>query len=131
MAQGSKGDVPASERIDEYIARHADWRGEMLARIRALFHEADPEVVEEWKWMGSPVWSHDGMIAVANAHKGKVKVTFSQGAHLQDPDGLFNAGLGGKQWRAIDLFEGGDLDASAFQGLVRAAIDYNRSRREK
>jgi len=116
----------ASERIDELIAELTDWRGKTLAGIRKTFLEADREIVEEWKWMGSPVWSRDGMIAVANAHKDKVKLTFSHGASLPDPDKLFNAGLGGNAWRAIDLFEGDKVDARALKSLVRAAIDYNQ-----
>jgi hypothetical protein len=115
-----------SERIDELIAELTDWRGKTLAAIRKTFLEADREIVEEWKWMGSPVWSRDGMIAVANAHKDKVKVTFSHGASLPDPDKLFNAGLGGNVWRAIDLFEGDKINARALKNLVRAAIDYNQ-----
>ena len=97
-----------SERIDQLIAALTDWRGKTLASIRKSILEADREIIEEWKWMGSPVWSHDGIIAVGNAHKDKVKLTFSHGASLPDPDKLFNAGLGGNAWRAIDLFEGQD-----------------------
>jgi hypothetical protein len=115
-----------SEQIDHLIAKLADWRGETLAGIRRAFLEADREIIEEWKWMGSPVWSHDGMIAVANAHKDKVKVTFSQGAKLPDPDQLFNAGLGGGTWRAIDLLEGDKINKRALKNLVRAAVDYNQ-----
>ncbi|MGC1966148.1 MAG: DUF1801 domain-containing protein [Candidatus Acidiferrales bacterium] len=115
-----------SERIDQLIAALTDWRGKTLAGIRKTFLEADQEIVEEWKWMGSPVWSRDGMIAVANAHKDKVKVTFAHGAQLSDPDKLFNAGLGGNAWRAIDLFEGDKLDVSGLKNLVRAAIAYNQ-----
>ncbi|MFZ3331410.1 MAG: DUF1801 domain-containing protein [Candidatus Acidiferrales bacterium] len=115
-----------SERIDQLIAALTDWRGKTLAGIRKTFLEADQEIVEEWKWMGSPVWSRDGMIAVANAHKDKVKVTFVHGAQLSDPDKLFNAGLGGNAWRAIDLFEGDKLDVSGLKNLVRAAIAYNQ-----
>jgi len=103
-----------------------DWRGKTLATVRKTILEADPEIIEEWKWMGSPVWSRDGMIAVGNAHKDKVKLTFSNGAHLPDPDKLFNAGLGGNKWRAIDLFEGDKLNVRALKNLVRAAIDYNQ-----
>ena len=124
-----KGDATPSELISRYIAEHADWRGELLARIRKVFHDADPAIVEEWKLMGSPVWSHDGVVAVANAHRNKVKVTFSQGAHLPDPHELFNAGLGGKQWRAIDLYENDAIDESALKELVRSGIDYNASKR--
>jgi hypothetical protein len=115
-----------SKRIDQLIAGLTDWRGKTLARIRKNILEADREIVEEWKWMGSPVWSRDGMIAVGNAHKEKVKLTFSQGASLTDPDKLFNAGLGGKAWRAIDFFEGDKVNESALKNLVRDAIDYNQ-----
>ena len=117
-----------SERIDELIAGLPDWRGKMLAGIRKNILEADREIVEEWKWMGSPVWSRDGMIAVGNAHKDKVKLTFSHGASLPDPDRLFNAGLDGKVWRAIDLFEGDKINARALRNLVRAAIEYNQAK---
>ena len=115
-----------SERIDGLIAGLTDWRGKTLASIRKSILEADREIIEEWKWMGSPVWSRDGMIAVGNAHKDKVKLTFSHGADLPDPDKLFNAGLGGSQWRAIDLFEGDTVNERALKNLVRAAIEYNR-----
>jgi len=115
-----------SERIDELIAGLIDWRGKTLARVRKSILAADREIVEEWKWMGSPVWYRDGMIAVANAHKDKVKVTFSHGASLPDPGKLFNAGLEGRVWRAIDLFEGDKIQERALTNLVRAAIDYNR-----
>ena len=115
-----------SERIDLLIESLHDWRGKTLASVRKTILEADPEIIEEWKWMGSPVWSRDGMIAVGNAHKDKVKLTFSNGAHLPDPDKLFNAGLGGNAWRAIDLFEGDKINALALKNLVRAAIKYNQ-----
>src|SRR5215470_5942042 len=115
-----------SERIDELIAELRDWRGKTLAGIRKSILEADREILEEWKWMGSPVWSRDGMIAVGNAHKDKVKLTFSNGASLPDPDKLFNAGLGGSQWRAIDLFEGDTINERALKNLVRAAIEHNQ-----
>jgi hypothetical protein len=115
-----------SERIDELIAGLTDWRGKTLAGIRKSILEADREIIEEWKWMGSPVWSRDGIIAVGNAHKDKVKLTFSHGASLPDPDKLFNAGLAGNTWRAIDLFEGDKIDARALRDLVRAAVDYNQ-----
>ena len=114
-----------SERIDELIAGLTDWRGKTLASIRKTILDADREIIEEWKWMGSPVWSRHGMIAVANAHKDKVKITFSHGANLPDPDKLFNAGLGGNAWRAIDLFEGDKLNGRALKNLVRAAVEYN------
>ena len=115
-----------SERIDELIAELTDWRGRTFASIRKTILAADREIVEEWKWRGSPVWSRDGMIAVANAHKDKVKLTFSHGAKLPDPDRLFNAGLAGGTWRAIDFFEGDTINASALKALVRAAVDYNQ-----
>jgi len=115
-----------SERIDELIAKLKDWRGKTLASVRKIILAADREIIEEWKWMGSPVWSRDGMIAVGNAHKDKVKLTFAHGASLADPDKLFNAGLGGNQWRAIDLFEGDKINERALKDLVRAAIEYNQ-----
>ena len=115
-----------SERIDELISGLTDWRGKTLAGIRKSILEADREIIEEWKWMGSPVWSRDGIIAVGNAHKDKVKLTFSHGASLPDPEKLFNAGLGGSAWRAIDIFEGDRINERALRNLVRAAVDYNR-----
>jgi hypothetical protein len=121
----------ASVSIDQLIAGLTDWRGKTLARVREIIREADPEIVEEWKWMGSPVWSRDGMIAVGNAHKDKVKLTFSHGASLRDPDKVFNAGLGGNAWRAIDWFEGDKIDARALKNLVRAAVDYNQIKLKK
>ncbi|WP_233836069.1 DUF1801 domain-containing protein [Paraburkholderia sp. ZP32-5] len=121
----------ASERIDEMIAKLSDWRGPIFARIRACVLAADPDIVEEWKWMGSPVWSRDGMIAVANAHKGKVKLTFAHGAGLADPDKLFNAGLEGNARRAIDFFENDSIDERALKALIRAAIEYNRAHLKK
>ena len=120
-----------SERIDELIAELTDWRGKTFARIRKSILEADREIIEEWKWMGSPVWSHDGIIAVANAHKGKVKLTFSHGASLPDPDKLFNAGLEGNTWRAIDFFEGDKINQRALKNLIRAAIDHNQTKSKK
>ncbi len=120
--------MKASERIDRLIAELTDWRGRTLASVRKSILEADREIVEEWKWMGSPVWSRDGMIAVANAHKDKVKLTFMHGAKLADPDKLFNAGLGGGAWRAIDWLEGDKVDQRALQKLVRAAIEHNQSK---
>src|SRR6476660_4876841 len=108
-----------SERIDQLIAGLTDWRGNTLASIRKSILEADREIIEEWKWMGSPVWSRDGIIAVANAHRGKVKLTFMYGARLADPDKLFNAGLEGNERRAIDFFEGDRINARALKQLVR------------
>ena len=120
-----------SERIDQLIAKLTDWRGKTFASIRKCILEADREIIEEWKWMGSPVWSRDGIIAVANAHKGKVKLTFAHGASLPDPDKLFNAGLEGKVWRAIDLFEGDKISERALKNLIRAAIDYNQTKSKR
>jgi hypothetical protein len=120
-----------SERIDQLIAEITDWRGKTFASIRKSILEADRQIIEEWKWMGSPVWSRDGMIAVANAHKGKVKLTFAHGAHLPDPDKLFNAGLEGNARRAIDFFEGDKINARALKDLVRAAIEFNLSKLKK
>jgi hypothetical protein len=116
----------ASALIDQLIAKLTDWRGKTFAGIRKSILEADREIIEEWKWMGSPVWSHDGIIAVGNAHKDKVKLTFSHGASLPDPDKLFNAGLKGNAWRAIDVFEGDKISESALKNLVRSAVDYNQ-----
>ena len=118
----------ASALIDELIAKLTDWRGKTLASIRKSILEADREIIEEWKWLGSPVWSHDGIIAVGNANKDKVKLTFSHGASLPDPDKLFNAGLGGNAWRAIDCFEGDEINGRALKNLVRAAVDYNQTK---
>ncbi len=120
-----------SERIDQLIAKLTDWRGKTFASLRKSILEADRQIIEEWKWMGSPVWSRDGMIAVANAHKEKVKITFSHGAKLPDPDKLFNAGLEGKVWRAIDFFEGDKINAPALKNLIRAAVDYNQIKLKK
>ena len=120
--------VNPSERIDALIAELTDWRGKTLARIRRSILAADREIIEEWKWMGSPVWSHDGIIAVGNAHKDKVKLTFSHGASLPDPDKLFNAGLDGRVWRAIDFFEGDKIKGHALTNLVRAAVAYNQDK---
>ena len=115
-----------SERIDKLIAGITDWRGTTLASIRKSILEADHEIIEEWKWMGSPAWSHNGIIAVGNAHKDKVKLTFAHGASLPDPNKLFNAGLGGNAWRAIDIFEGDEINERALKNLVRAAVEYNQ-----
>lgn len=116
----------AAALIDEMIEELGDWRGKILARVREIMHEADPEIVEEWKWMGSPVWSRDGIIAIGNAHKNKVKVTFAHGASLPDPEKLFNAGFEGKVWRAIDLFEGDKINGPALKTLIRAGVDLNQ-----
>jgi hypothetical protein len=120
-----------SQRIDQLIEGIADWRGKTFAGVRKTILEADREIIEEWKWMESPVWSRDGIIAVANAHKGKVKLTFMYGAKLADPDKLFNAGLEGNARRAIDFLEGDKINQRALKDLIRAAIDYNQSRLKK
>jgi hypothetical protein len=121
----------ASELIDQMIAGLTDWRGKTFAGMRKAILAADPEIIEEWKWMGSPVWSRDGMIAVANAHKGKVKLTFAHGAQLPDPGKLFNAGLEGNARRAIDYLEGDRINEPGLKALVRAAIEYNRRHLKK
>ena len=118
-----------SEQIDQLIAGTGDWRGETFAEVRRTILAADPEIFETWKWMGSPVWERDGIIAVADAHKGKVKLTFAYGAFLSDPEGLFNAGLEGNQRRAIDFFEGDRVKAPALQALVRAAVAFNQAKK--
>jgi hypothetical protein len=120
-----------SQHIDQLIAKLTDWRGKTLAGVRKTILAADREIIEEWKWMGSPVWSRDGMIVLGNAHKDKVKLTFSHGASLPDPDKLFNAGLEGKVWRAIDLFEGDKVNERALKNLVRAAVAYNQTKKLK
>jgi hypothetical protein len=119
-----------SEKIDQLIASITDWRGETFAAVRKAILAADKEIVEEWKWMGSPVWSRNGIIAVANAHKGKVKLTFDYGARLPDPDKLFNAGLEGNQRRAIDFFEDDKVNQRALKALVRAAIEFNQTKKK-
>lgn len=123
--------VNPSKRIDQLIAKLTDWRGKTLASLRKSILGADREIIEEWKWMGSPVWSRDGIIAVGNAHKDKVKLTFSHGASLPDPDKLFNAGLAGKVWRAIDVSEGDKVDERALKDLIRAAVEYNQAKTKK
>jgi hypothetical protein len=120
-----------SERIDQLIAGITDWRGKTFAGVRKCILAADREISEEWKWMGSPVWSRDGIIAVANAHKGKVKLTFMYGAKLADPDKLFNAGLEGNARRAIDFLEGDKINERALKNLIRAAIEFNQSKLKK
>ena len=118
----------ASALIDGRIAELGDWRGATLARMRTLIHEADPDVVEEWKWRGVPVWSHAGILCTGETYKAVVKLTFAKGAKLDDPAGLFNASLEGNVRRAIDLREGEDLDAAAFTALIRAAVSLNTAR---
>ena len=124
-AAESSDHFSASRKIDEMIADLRDWRGEWLAEIRRLIHEVDPEVVEDWKWRGTPVWSHEGMYANANAFKDKVKLTFFHGAELPDPNSLFNAGLDGNKWRAIDIRKGDKIDEIALKELLREAVGYN------
>jgi hypothetical protein len=117
--------MSASELIDELIANTPDWRGATIARLREIIHDADPDVVEEWKWMGSPVFSHGGIVCVITLLKNKVKLTFSEGAGLADPDKLFNAGLEGNKWRAIDSYEGDQIDESALKALIRSGVEHN------
>ena len=125
-------DLPdPSGQIDRLIAEITDWRGQMFARVRKIIRDADPEIVEEFKWMGSPVWSCDGIIAVGNAFKGRVNVTFAYGASLPDPDKLFNAGFEGNARRVINFFENDTIDERALKTLVRAAIAYNRANLKK
>jgi len=117
----------ASELIDKKIAELGDWRGETLSRMRKLIKEADPDVVEEWKWMGTPVWSHDGILCTGESYKSIVKLTFAKGASLDDPAKLFNSSLDGNTRRAIDIHEAVEVDASAFKALIRAAVALNAS----
>jgi len=121
----------ASELISERIAELGDWRGDTLGRMRKLIEQADPDVVEEWKWMGTPVWSHDGIICTGESYKKVVKLTFARGASLEDPARLFNSSLDGNVRRAIDIHEGEEIDASAFKALVREAVALNSSRPSK
>jgi hypothetical protein len=121
----------ASEQIDGRIAELNDWRGRTLARMRKLIHEADPDVVEEWKWMGTPIWSHDGIICTGESYKEVVKLTFAKGASLKDPKKLFNSSLDGNVRRAIDIRIGEEVDAAAFKALVREAIAVNAAKPAK
>ncbi|QSI78528.1 DUF1801 domain-containing protein [Niveibacterium microcysteis] len=120
----------ASQQIDHKLAELGDWRAETLARIRALIKEADPEVVEAMKWMGTPVWEHDGILCTGETYKAKVKLTFTKGAALPDPSGLFNSSLDGNARRAIDIAEGESIDADAFKALIREAVALNRSAKQ-
>ena len=122
--EGKGGDCP-SQLIDARIKELSDWRGETLARVRILIKQADPEVVEEWKWRGVPVWSHAGMICTGETYKNVVKMTFAKGAALEDPSGLFNSSLEGNTRRAIDFHEGDEIDEKALQALIRAAVALN------
>jgi hypothetical protein len=126
----TRGESP-SRLIDARIEELNDWRGKTLAHVRALIRQAAPDVVEEWKWRGVPVWYHDGMICTGETHKSVVKLTFAKGAALEDPSGLFNASLDGNVRRAIDLHEGDEIDADAFKTLIRAAVALNRSKARK
>jgi len=118
----------ASKLIDQRIAELGDWRGETLARMRKLIHQAAPDVIEEWKWMGTPVWSLGGIICTGESYKDKVKLTFAKGASLADPAGIFNSSLDGNMRRAIDIAHGEKVDATAFKALVKAAVAFNQSR---
>ena len=124
------GDSPA-QQIDARIKELRDWRGETLARIRILIKQADPEVIEEWKWRGVPVWSHAGIICTGETYKNVVKLTFAKGAALEDPSGLFNSSLEGNTRRAIDFSEGDKINERALKALIRAAVDYNQAKRKK
>ncbi len=124
---GSTAGPSAFELIDQRIAELGDWRGETLSRMRKLIKEADPDVVEEWKWMGTPIWSHDGIICTGESYKSIVKLTFAKGASLKDPAKLFNSSLEGNTRRAIDIHEGEEVDAGAFKALIRAAVALNTS----
>ncbi len=129
-----KGNVPAksaSALIDDRIQELGDWRGKMLARVRDLIHEADPEIVEEWKWMGTPVWSHGGLVCTGETYKSVVKMTFARGAALKDPSRLFNSSLDGNVRRAIDIREGEKVDEAALKDLVRAAVTLNLEGKSK
>ena len=133
---GASRDQPASELISKRIAQLGDWRGKTLGRMRRLIKEADPDVVEEWKWVkatnpGTPVWSHDGIICTGESYQRVVKLTFAKGASLEDPARLFNSSLDGNARRAIDIHEGEEVDASAFKALVRGAVALNRSGQSK
>jgi len=125
-SRSKKAESP-SELIDARIEDLGDWRGEMLSRLRALIKEADPEVAEEWKWRGTPVWSHNGLICTGETYKNVVKMTFAKGASLKDPSGLFNSSLEGNVRRAIDFHEGDKLDEKALKALIRAAVALNKS----
>ena len=127
----SQGGQSATELISKRIEELADWRGETLSRMRKLIKEADPDVVEEWKWMGTPIWSHDGIICTGESYKNVVKLTFAKGASLKDPARLFNASLDGNARRAIDIHEGEEVDESAFKALVKAAVAHNGAKAKK
>src|SRR5580765_885634 len=121
----------ASALIDERIKQLGDWRGQMLAKVRSIIHAADPEIVEEWKWMGTPVWAHSGIVCTGETYKSTVKMTFARGAALPDPARLFNSSLEGNQRRAIDIREGEEVDAAALKTLIRAAVAFNLMHKER
>ncbi len=129
--QSSKDMKTPSQLIDERIEELGDWRGQMLSKVRSLIRQADPETVEEWKWRGTPVWYHDGMICTGETYKNVVKVTFAKGASLNDPARMFNSSLEGNARRAIDFHEGEEIDEEAFKGLIREAVALNQSSRKK
>ena len=128
---GASQGQSASDLISKRIAELGDWRGKILGRMRTLIREADPDVVEEWKWMGTPIWSHDGIICTGESYKNVVKLTFAKGAALKDPVRLFNSSLDGNTRRAIDIHEGEEVDEPAFKALVRQAVALNRSGKSK
>ena len=128
--QSAKDTKSPSQLIDERIEELGDWRGQLLSKLRNLIRQVDPEIVEEWKWRGTPVWSHDGMICTGETYKNIVKMTFAKGASLEDPTHIFNSSLEGNARRAIDIHEGDEVDEEALKGLVRAAIDLNKSSRK-
>jgi hypothetical protein len=128
---GATQSLSASECISRRVAELGDWRGETIARMRSLIKAADPDVIEEWKWMGTPVWSHDGILCTGESYKDKVKLTFAKGASLKDPARLFNASLDGNVRRAIDILEGVVVDERAFKALVRQAVAFNGSGKAK
>ena len=130
-ATKAKEDASPSQLIEARIKELGDWRGETLARVRSLIKEADPDVVEEWKWRGVPVWEHDGIICTGETYKAVVKLTFADGASLADPSGLFNSSLEGNMRRAIDIHEGDKINERALKPLVRAALDYNQTKKKK
>src|SRR3954464_5034853 len=131
MKKASSSEALASELISRRIAELGDWRGQTLGRMRTLIAEADPDVVEEWKWMGTPVWSHDGIVCTGESYKTVVKLTFAKGASLKDPARLFNSSLDGNVRRAIDIHEGEAVNAAAFKTLVRQAVALNKSTKPK
>lgn len=124
-------DQPAAQLISKRIAELGNWRGDTLARMRKLIMDADPDVIEEWKWMGTPVWSHDGILCTGESYKDKVKLTFAKGASLKDPKRLFNASLDGNVRRAIDILEGEAVDETAFKALIREAVALNGAGKKK